>query len=579
MPNPLLPFLDRPEHPRDSKTPYRTGTAHVRQRPPEAIFLAMRRMRAPIITLLLVITVSVAGFVLIPGVDEAGAPVRMTAFEAFYFVVYTAATIGYGEITPFTTAQRMWASASILALVVGWAYTLGVLLALLQSQTFQEAMHSSRFRRRVRRLKEPFVIVVGYGSAGSQVCHGLDAEGIRCVVLDKVPHRIAELSGAQVYADSPGLVADGSDYGALTAAGLRHPLCTAVVAVTDDDDANLAVAVSASSLRPDVQVIARSVARLTTARLSNFQPTVIINASDRFGEYLLLGMRRPHVYQLVAWLMSPEDTPLPRRPSKLEDGRWLVCGKGGFARHVTADLTAAGLDARVTDPDDIPDLGDAAGVVAGTPSDTVNLAIAEHARSVDPDVFIAVRQRTGVHLDVLRAIGADALFVPTDLIAAESLARLVTPVFWSFVEHAFTQDDAWGERVLTALQEACGARAPRRELVTVSNRDAPALVRALATRPVTIGDLLHDPDDYDLRIRAYPLQLVRGEVVIQVPALDEPLREGDQLLLVGHDRALGRLLHTLDNDTELAYVTTGERIPSTWLWKAWANHRAKRSTC
>lgn len=52
---------------------------------------------------------------------------------------------------------------------------------------------------------------------------------------------------------------------------------------------------------------------------------------------------------------------------------------------------------------------------------------------------------------------------------------------------------------------------------------------------------------------------------------------GSAMLPGGLDRALGRLLRTLDNETELTYVTTGERIPGTWLWRVWTNRRAKPS--
>lgn len=573
MPQPLLLFLNRPKK---ARRPQRVRKPRSIQQPAHAIFIVMRQMRAPIISLVLIFTVSVSGFALIPGQDESGNATSMSVFDAFYFVLYTAATIGYGEIEPLTTAQRMWGSASILALVVGWAYALGVLLSLLQSATFQEALRFSRFRRKVQRLREPFVIVMGYGRAGAQVCQGLDQAGIRTVVLDKNPQRIADLAGAQLYADSPALVAGGADTGTLTAAGLHHPMCTAVVALTDEDDVNLAVAVASASLRPDLQIITRSIARLTTERLRDFSPTAIINPFDRFGEYLLLAMRRPHVYQLVAWLMSPEDSPLPRRPHHLEGGTWFVCGQGGFARHVSADLSASGMQVHLTDPNHVPLIRGAAGFIAGTPSDTVNLALAEHARGEDAEVFIAVRQRTDDNLEILRAIGADALFVPTDLIAAETLARVVTPIFWSFVEYAFEQSDEWGKTALTDLREACGHLTPARELVTISAAETPAVWRRLQRSTVTLRDLMRDPDDRTVMLTIRPLQLIRDDKVTQLPDLDEHLTVGDQLLLAGHGDALARLLPVLDNDVALTYVTTGQRVASSWIWRALTRQRAAR---
>jgi hypothetical protein len=57
------------------------------------IFLIMRRMRTPLNTLIVIFFVSVVGLTLIPGVDPEGRPARLSLFESFYFMSYTATTI------------------------------------------------------------------------------------------------------------------------------------------------------------------------------------------------------------------------------------------------------------------------------------------------------------------------------------------------------------------------------------------------------------------------------------------------------------------------------------------------------
>jgi len=47
------------------------------------IFLIMRRMRVPLITLIVIFSVSVAGLALIPGVDADGQPAKLSLFDAF----------------------------------------------------------------------------------------------------------------------------------------------------------------------------------------------------------------------------------------------------------------------------------------------------------------------------------------------------------------------------------------------------------------------------------------------------------------------------------------------------------------
>ena len=60
-------------------------------------FISIRRLRAPLVFLIVVFTVSTVGFALIPGAGPDGRPWHPNLFEAFYFVTYTATTIGFGR--------------------------------------------------------------------------------------------------------------------------------------------------------------------------------------------------------------------------------------------------------------------------------------------------------------------------------------------------------------------------------------------------------------------------------------------------------------------------------------------------
>ena len=75
----------------------------------DILVLILRRLRAPLITLIAVYAISIFGLVLMPGTDPAGQPWRLSVFDAFYVMSYTATTIGFGEVPhPFSYAQRLW---------------------------------------------------------------------------------------------------------------------------------------------------------------------------------------------------------------------------------------------------------------------------------------------------------------------------------------------------------------------------------------------------------------------------------------------------------------------------------------
>ncbi len=126
------------------------------------VFLVLRRMRLPLIVLIVIFAVSVLGLSLIPGQDAQGRPDRMGIFDSFYFMSYTATTIGFGELpNPFTAAQRMWVTLTIFLSVIGWAYAIGSLLSLMQDQGFRQALARRSFTQSVHRMREPFLLLVG----------------------------------------------------------------------------------------------------------------------------------------------------------------------------------------------------------------------------------------------------------------------------------------------------------------------------------------------------------------------------------------------------------------------------------
>src|ERR671917_460778 len=145
MGNPLLTFWKNLfEDDRDKRRVRRATwrvAAHSAAQASATIFLIMRRMRVPLIVLIIIFSVSVLGLTLIPGQDAEGNPWDMGFFDAIYVMSYTATTIGFGEIPyPFTYNQRMWVTISIYLTVVGWAYAIGSLLGLLQDRAFRSEL-------------------------------------------------------------------------------------------------------------------------------------------------------------------------------------------------------------------------------------------------------------------------------------------------------------------------------------------------------------------------------------------------------------------------------------------------------
>ncbi|PZA21247.1 potassium transporter TrkA [Modestobacter versicolor] len=550
-------------------------------------------MRAPLITLILIFAISVLGLSLIPGMDSDGQPARMSIFHAFYVMSYTATTIGFGELPdPFTDAQRLWVTGTIYLSVIGWAYAISALLSLLQDRAFRAALALQHFSRKVSRLREPFLLIAGYGQTGELLGRSFDELGRRFTVIDLREARIDALELDTLRADVPGLVGDARNPHDLQVAGLTHPCCEGVLALTDDDEANLAVAMTAALLRPELTVVTRTTSPVVAERMSSFGSPTVINPFDRFGDHLRLALHSPAAYQLMTWLESGPGAELPERSSAPAPGRWVVCGYGRFGRHFAADLRSEGLEVTVVepkpvrDPDPDPglhlvvgdesdpevmastDLGTAVAFVAGTDNDTTNLSLVAAARRVNPDLFVAARQNAPTSAALFVAMDVDALLVPTEVIAHEIYARLSTPLLWRFVRELPGQDDAWAAELTDRLIDTCGHHLGALWKVRLNEHEAPSLGRWLEQGDLRLGDLLRNPDEREHRLPVVPLLLLRdGEECVLAPDEGTVLQAGDELLLAGRPVARRALEKTLMVDAVPEYLVTGQRVPSGWFWR------------
>lgn len=566
--------------------------------PSSAILLMFRRMRAPLIVLILIYAVSVLGLTLIPGADANGKPWQMGFFHAFYFISYTATTIGFGEIPyAFTDAQRMWVIVSIYLSVIGWAYAIGTLLALVQDRAFQQAITLQRFSYRVRHLHEPFYLVCGYGETGQLLCRAFGDMNRRFVVIDIETSRIDELDLQDLRADAPGLAADARQPDNLLQAGLMSRHCVGVIALTSDDEANLAVAAATRLLQRDMPILCRVTRPEIAANMRSFGIHSIINPFETFGEYLALAIRSPGSYQLVEWLTATPGSTLEtqREPPR---GHWILCGYGRFGQAIVDDLQGEGIDLTVIEPNrsitgSVPQvtgvgnerqvleqagIAQAVGIIAGTSNDIANLAIVATAEELNPALFTVLRQNQQSNSLLFSTFKADFMVRPAEIIAHECLGLLTTPLLARFLAEVKRQGDAWSDALVARIVQTCGKRVPATWNVAINAKGAPALLGELGngTR-VKLGALLRDPADRQQSLRVVPLLLLRAGEQHLLPADDFDLCAGDDILFASTRSSRSLLLGTLVNVNDLGYVLSGRQQGAGWLWRRFARDNSNGS--
>ncbi|MDH4275254.1 MAG: NAD-binding protein, partial [Gammaproteobacteria bacterium] len=185
------------------------------------IFIILRRMRLPLLVLIVAYAVAVLGLVLMPGINPQGKTEYLSFFHAFYIITYTATTTGFGEIPhPFSDAQRAWVTFSMYFSIIAWLYAIGALIALVREPGFVRTLIETRFGAAVKRLREPFYIVCGYGDTGAIVVDALLESPFSVVVIDRDENRINELELKDLPSSVLALAADAALPDILLLAGL-----------------------------------------------------------------------------------------------------------------------------------------------------------------------------------------------------------------------------------------------------------------------------------------------------------------------------------------------------------------------
>ncbi|MDR0563833.1 MAG: NAD-binding protein [Azoarcus sp.] len=556
----------------------------------QSIFLTIiRRLRSPLILLIVIIAISVLGLTLTPGPLVDGQPQYLSFFRAFYFISYTATTIGFGEIPyAFSDQQRLWILFCIYMSVIGWAYTLGTVFALLADRPLQQAFAQMRFANAVRHMGAPFYLVCGYGETGRLICHALDQRGLRAVVVEINEANIGEIDLSDYNYDIPALTADARNPDVLRQAGLTHPNCIGVIAVTNDNEANLAISIAARLLAHHLPVVARASTRDVAANMAAFGTAHIINPYKTFTETLALALRAPAAWHLHRWLTSLPGTSTDhlREPPL---GAWVLCGYNRLGELLIKALEASGASVTVIDHQPLSDtaytwvqgnassratleaagIQNAVGLAVCTDTDVNNLSIAVTACELNENLFVVMRRNHASNQALFEAFKSDLTVVPSEIIAHECLAILSTPLLANFLDAIHRRnDEEWCAWLLDRMTRRLGMASPEIWSERINLTRTPALYRRLMHgESITLDQILHSHANRYEYLACEALYIVRdnGDELI-IPAASTPIRPGDELLMAGRTGAHAAFILNISNENALSYILTGDDLQRGWLW-------------
>lgn len=257
-----------------------------------------RRVRIAVTALTVVTAVGWVGYWLL------GIP----SLDALYQTVTTITTVGFREVVPFGTSEKLF---TIVLVIVGTGtalYTFGTVLEAVLEGRLRDLYGRRRMERTITNLTG-HVIICGWGRVGRSLAQIVAGQGQAVVVVDRDADRLASCQ-------HPFVVGDATDDDVLRRAGVER--CGSLVPALDTDAANLFVTVSARALRPDLFIVARARGDGNDEKLLRAGANRVVNPQAIGGARMAAFVLQPNVAEFLDVVMHDgsmefrlEELPVP----------------------------------------------------------------------------------------------------------------------------------------------------------------------------------------------------------------------------------------------------------------------------
>jgi len=198
------------------------------------------------------------------------------------------------------------------------------------------------------------------------------------------------------------------------------------------------------------------------------------------------------------------------------------------------------------------------------------------ARQLNPKVFVVLRQNQATNQIIFKAAKADIVMQPSHIIANHIRMLLTTPLLRDFIRLAKQQEPQWVHQLIKRLKNLLDNTVPNLWEIKIDQENAPAICEIIGKgHSVNLAYLNRDPRNREENLASFSLLLKRGEQLILLPTEFDDLAIGDQLLFCGKHGAHKWMEWTLHDPLVLTYLSTGEIVPRSYIWRWLRQQRRK----
>lgn len=302
--------------------------------------------------------------------------------DATYQAVTTVTTVGFREVEPFGTAEKVFTILLLLVGVGAVLYSLTALLGLAIEGWVGNEWGRRRMSKRIEAMSG-HAVVCGWGRVGRAAAHQLHRSGQEVVVIDNGDDRLVDCP-------YPHLTADATRDEVMRRAGIDR--AKTLVATLDTDASSLFVTLTARALNPQLVIIARSRVDDTEQKLLRAGADRVVNPQRIGGNRIAAFALQPHVTDFLDVAMHDEGVEFRLEQIVVHEGSKLAGSAVRQTRLLEGDealLLAlrqhdGGIFRTNPDPDALVQAGDVV-IAIGTDSQIEALRRAAGSAKVRPD--------------------------------------------------------------------------------------------------------------------------------------------------------------------------------------------------
>ncbi len=223
--------------------------------------------------------------------------------DSLYMTFITITTVGFGEVRPLSDMGKHFTIIFLVFSIATVGYSVSTLIGFIFEGQILRAMQERRMLRRIKRLRDHFIICGG-GGIGREVALEFQRAKARFVIVDREPES-SDLAGDE---SIPFIRGEAEDESVLQEANIDR--AKGLVAALPDDESNVFVVLTARQLNPDLLIVSKAADERTIKKLMKVGANRVISPYQTAGRRMASIFLRPSIVSFLDVMVEGGEIPM-----------------------------------------------------------------------------------------------------------------------------------------------------------------------------------------------------------------------------------------------------------------------------